>query len=201
VDAYDLNPRDWLRTSAGTRVQVTALRHWSQHETVYNLSVAGIHTYYVLAGAAPVLVHNTCNPLEAIFDSLPAGGEGKTTVGQVVKIGEDGSVTAIGHQMRSGGGDLAKKIDDYLAGTAENYPRSGGFDAAKHVESKIAWYMKEKEVTSIDLVINHPGGPCAGPNSCQTAVPLILPEGYELRVHYRGKDGNMTVFPLSGGSN
>jgi hypothetical protein len=27
---------------------------------MYNLTVAGVHTYYVLAGYTPVLVHNSC---------------------------------------------------------------------------------------------------------------------------------------------
>lgn len=47
-----------LQTSAGTRVQVTALRQWTAQERVHNLTVAKDHTYYVLVGTVPVLVHN-----------------------------------------------------------------------------------------------------------------------------------------------
>lgn len=60
VDAIDLTAGDWLQTSAGTRVQVTAIGVQQQHAIVHNLTVAGDHTYYVLAAATPVLVHN-CN--------------------------------------------------------------------------------------------------------------------------------------------
>ncbi|MEU5031565.1 polymorphic toxin-type HINT domain-containing protein [Streptomyces milbemycinicus] len=61
IDATDLKAGEWLRTSAGTRVQVGAVKRWAaQKATVYNLTVASEHTYYVLAGATPVLVHN-CN--------------------------------------------------------------------------------------------------------------------------------------------
>ncbi|MFJ6655164.1 HYD1 signature containing ADP-ribosyltransferase family protein [Streptomyces sp. NPDC091377] len=61
IDATDLKPGQWLQTSAGTRVQVTALKRWTApNQTVHNLTVADTHTYYVLAGATPVLVHN-CN--------------------------------------------------------------------------------------------------------------------------------------------
>ncbi|MCB5179390.1 polymorphic toxin-type HINT domain-containing protein [Streptomyces antimicrobicus] len=67
VKATDLATGDWLQTGAGTRVQVTAVKRWTQQATVYNLTVTGIHTYYVLAGATPVLVHN-CGPGVATED-------------------------------------------------------------------------------------------------------------------------------------
>ncbi len=60
VTATDLEAGQWLRTSAGTHVQIKAVQRWTQTARVYNLTVADIHTYYVLAGATPVLVHN-CN--------------------------------------------------------------------------------------------------------------------------------------------
>ncbi|MFD5748643.1 polymorphic toxin-type HINT domain-containing protein [Streptomyces sp. NPDC127033] len=60
INARDLHPGQWLRTSSGVHVQITAIKTWTQQATVHNLTVADIHTYYVLAGAAPVLVHN-CN--------------------------------------------------------------------------------------------------------------------------------------------
>ncbi|MFK4222045.1 polymorphic toxin-type HINT domain-containing protein [Streptomyces sp. NPDC019890] len=50
----------WLRTSAGTQVQISAVAAWTaQNQKVHNLTVADLHTYYVLAGNTPVLVHNT----------------------------------------------------------------------------------------------------------------------------------------------
>ncbi|GAA3651214.1 hypothetical protein GCM10022267_41890 [Lentzea roselyniae] len=48
----------WLQTSSGTWVQVVQVRRWSAEQRVHNLTVSGAHTYYVLAGATPVLVHN-----------------------------------------------------------------------------------------------------------------------------------------------
>ncbi|MEU8217271.1 RHS repeat-associated core domain-containing protein [Micromonospora taraxaci] len=58
VKATDLKPGQWLRTSAGTLVQVEAVRPFTQQRRVHNLTVDGIHTYHVLAGAATALVHN-----------------------------------------------------------------------------------------------------------------------------------------------
>lgn len=64
INATDLQPGQWLRTSAGTHVQITAIKRWTQTATVHNLTVANIHTYYVLAGATPVLVHNCGGQVE-----------------------------------------------------------------------------------------------------------------------------------------
>ncbi|MCX5125514.1 polymorphic toxin-type HINT domain-containing protein [Streptomyces sp. NBC_00347] len=59
IDATDLEPGQWLQTGAGTRVQVTAAEPWTAAAaTVHNLTVSNLHTYYVVAEATPVLVHN-----------------------------------------------------------------------------------------------------------------------------------------------
>jgi hypothetical protein len=60
VNAGDLKPGQWLQTSAGTWVQVTAVRARTTYATVHNLTVNTVHTYHVMAGNTPVLVHN-CN--------------------------------------------------------------------------------------------------------------------------------------------
>jgi hypothetical protein len=49
---------DLLRTGAGTFVQVTAVRHFAQKQVVYNLTVSGLHTYFVQVGNSSVLTHN-----------------------------------------------------------------------------------------------------------------------------------------------
>ncbi|MCF2530902.1 polymorphic toxin-type HINT domain-containing protein [Yinghuangia soli] len=60
VDAVDLLPGDFVQTSAGTYVQITALdvrtESWRR---VHNLTIADLHTYFVIVGGLPVLVHNT----------------------------------------------------------------------------------------------------------------------------------------------
>ncbi|WP_164717149.1 hypothetical protein [Actinomadura sp. J1-007] len=65
--AGHLKPGMWLRTSAGTYVQISAVKTWHQHQRVHNLTVDADHTYYALAGSAPVLVHN-CGPTDADVD-------------------------------------------------------------------------------------------------------------------------------------
>ncbi|MGW1563053.1 Hint domain-containing protein [Streptomyces sp. NPDC002144] len=58
INAGELTAGQWLQTSAGTWVQITALRRHTEHTTVYNLTVDRLHTYYVIAGTTSVLVHN-----------------------------------------------------------------------------------------------------------------------------------------------
>ncbi|MCM4079926.1 polymorphic toxin-type HINT domain-containing protein [Paractinoplanes hotanensis] len=58
VPAGSLEAGQWLRTASGTWAQVEAVEARTAEARVYNLSVAGIPTYYVKAGATPVLVHN-----------------------------------------------------------------------------------------------------------------------------------------------
>ncbi len=74
-DSQDLDRGDLLRTATGESVAVDGL-DWAtaQRGTAYNLTVADIHTYYVLAGNTPVLVHNTgpCD-VPALGPHRPAG--------------------------------------------------------------------------------------------------------------------------------
>ncbi|MGR8008754.1 golvesin C-terminal-like domain-containing protein [Streptomyces hypolithicus] len=58
VKAQQLEPGMWLQTSTGTWIQITAIDDSHRSERVHNLTVAGVHTYYALAGSTPVLVHN-----------------------------------------------------------------------------------------------------------------------------------------------
>ncbi|MFD1659320.1 ricin-type beta-trefoil lectin domain protein [Streptomyces caeni] len=72
IKATDLKAGQWLQTSAGTYVQITAIeRRTAQDATVNNLTVSDVHTYYVLAGATPVLVHNAGGACkEVVLDSF-----------------------------------------------------------------------------------------------------------------------------------
>ncbi|MER6078066.1 polymorphic toxin-type HINT domain-containing protein [Streptomyces sp. NPDC001833] len=61
VPASDLKPHDALATADGQKAYVVAVHQTPGAGNRYNLTVAQLHTYYVLAGATPVLVHN-CGP-------------------------------------------------------------------------------------------------------------------------------------------
>jgi hypothetical protein len=90
-------------TSAGQRVAVTAVFHLVGPTTyMYNLTVQGMHTYYVLAGATAVLVHNSgpCGPAKGAAGEARAAQElqdrGYTIMGTHVKLeAKDGTVSYV----------------------------------------------------------------------------------------------------------
>ncbi|MCK8437469.1 hypothetical protein G3I77_32085 [Streptomyces sp. D2-8] len=58
VDAVQLNPGSRLSSPSGTAPKVTATSRTQVVRTVFNLTVAGTHTYYVVADGRSALVHN-----------------------------------------------------------------------------------------------------------------------------------------------
>ncbi|WP_159042593.1 ricin-type beta-trefoil lectin domain protein [Streptomyces sp. IGB124] len=78
-DAGDLKPGTALRTDDGTSASVTTVRVYQAVNETYNLTVADLHTYYVLAGQTPVLVHNASCPTfttgKPISGPLPDAGQ------------------------------------------------------------------------------------------------------------------------------
>ncbi|MGW7002516.1 RHS repeat-associated core domain-containing protein [Streptomyces sp. NPDC054933] len=65
TNAGNITPGTRLRTPGGQTVTVTDVRHYHQQQTTRDLTIADTHTYYVLAGTTPVLVHN-CDPYETL---------------------------------------------------------------------------------------------------------------------------------------
>ncbi|MET8957751.1 polymorphic toxin-type HINT domain-containing protein, partial [Streptomyces sp. NPDC004533] len=64
VPAEDLLPGDSLRTDSGATATVVANHAFDRQAVTYSLTVEGLHTFYVLAGKTPLLVHNSeCKPL------------------------------------------------------------------------------------------------------------------------------------------
>ncbi|QJS14625.1 hypothetical protein HKX69_27410 [Streptomyces argyrophyllae] len=84
VQAGDLKPGMTLRTDDGRTVIITANRPFTTHARTYNLTVENVHTYYVLAGETPVLVHNSnsaCDVGERGVWKLTKEGSSKTMKG------------------------------------------------------------------------------------------------------------------------
>ncbi|MEV8548984.1 polymorphic toxin-type HINT domain-containing protein [Streptomyces glaucescens] len=75
VEARDLKPGMTLLTDKGDTVIVTGNRAFTRHARTYNLTVDDLHTYYVLAGKTPVLVHNAG---ECPVTGLPHGALGES---------------------------------------------------------------------------------------------------------------------------
>jgi len=57
VQAQYLKPGDRLQTPTGT-TQITDIHLYHANTTTYDLTIGELHTFYVVAGTTPVLVHN-----------------------------------------------------------------------------------------------------------------------------------------------
>ena len=57
VEAKNLHVGDILQTPTGT-AEVTDLHLFHANTTTYDLTISGLHTFYVVGGSVPVLVHN-----------------------------------------------------------------------------------------------------------------------------------------------
>ncbi len=56
--AGSLQPGEYLATASDSSAIVNIVTHYSKSMTVYNLSVADFHTYFVVTANVPILVHN-----------------------------------------------------------------------------------------------------------------------------------------------
>ncbi|SOD84404.1 polymorphic toxin-type HINT domain-containing protein [Streptomyces sp. Ag109_G2-15] len=71
VHASSLHRADSLRTPTGALHTVAGIRPVAAPQQVWDLSIADLHTFYVLAGRTPVLVHNVDCPV--YFAAYPSG--------------------------------------------------------------------------------------------------------------------------------
>jgi RHS repeat-associated protein len=104
VAAGRLKPGHQLdTTSAGQRPTVLATRVTPGAANRYNLTVQQLHTYYVMAGSTPILVHNSCGPDDHV----------------VLGVGKHSD--ALAQSLRSGGDAGAHTFNDSTyGGVAEN---------------------------------------------------------------------------------
>ncbi|MFF5234696.1 LamG-like jellyroll fold domain-containing protein [Dactylosporangium sp. NPDC000521] len=58
VDAQDLKVGDQLRTADGSLATVSSVRNYAAEAEMFDLTVSEIHTYSILVGDVPVVVHN-----------------------------------------------------------------------------------------------------------------------------------------------
>ncbi len=112
VNIGDLEPGQRLASAdggGGGVPTVTDVDRYTHYEPVYDLTVEGVHTYYVLAGTTPVLVHN-CGNAVSVKQVKMAVGRADMSVSQydIVHVPEirttgDG-IPAYGNSPHDGNG-------------------------------------------------------------------------------------------------
>ncbi|MGW4897934.1 polymorphic toxin-type HINT domain-containing protein [Kitasatospora sp. NPDC004240] len=223
TDAVDVRPGDTLLTDTGATAQVASIRHWTGLEPAHNLTVTGLHTYFVLFGETGVLVHNDeCLTLAAdvvnqTLKDLPTWSrQAPTTWGRIFFRGSSGTMVPIGTNDRQGwwksGTDeeFTGPITEFLKKFPDQNFGDNMHPASTHAETKLAWRMARKKTEQYaEIVINNPKGPCGydavtdgfngkEPNSCFIVIPYILYKGSVLKVWWRDKSGIMRFKELVG---
>jgi len=141
VDAGRLRPGHRLHTGTGAMETVVVVHSFFGVRSMYNLTVDAVHTYYVIAGTTPVLVHNTggCgqniendlnglptgkqshvrtvrteDQLEGLYDKWSEGGTDITPTGyngEMVRL-PDGTIVGLRSASKSGGATIDIKLPD-----------------------------------------------------------------------------------------
>ncbi|MEU9046817.1 MULTISPECIES: polymorphic toxin-type HINT domain-containing protein [unclassified Kitasatospora] len=113
VDAGELTPGEHLRKPDGTTLTIQSVRNYPYAVTTHNLTVNLLHTYYVLAGTSPVLVHNCGDGTITLHSWEPdAAGDAPHYSVEV----SNGSVSRHTEQIHSED-KLTTEIDDFEKAT------------------------------------------------------------------------------------
>jgi len=180
VEAGDLREGELLRTSAGTYVQVSAVRSYQHKEVTYDLTVDDLHTYYVLAGAEAVLVHN-CDMDNHVRASKNAAysKDPQNATGGVLHIEGHGSF-----DLNSSA--LHPDVKDDILKSGVGRMDDGSYYGS-HVEVQAAFLLQKYggEGAVGRLMITHPAGMCG---FCRGNVRDLLPAAAALTVRF-GRNG------------
>ncbi|MFF6784174.1 polymorphic toxin-type HINT domain-containing protein [Streptomyces sp. NPDC012510] len=164
VDAGDLKRGQWLSTGSGSWIQITAVKAHRAQATVHNLSVEGLHTFYVLAGAAPTLVHNCTTSYQMSLETRPAVGAGNSQAYQVAQTGAT-EYRAVGGGQRVWADGMDRNTGELLdAKFIDNPGRSPfipGSGIPDFIRNKIGAKIDD-EFSRYASVINDPSNPLTG---------------------------------------
>lgn len=108
TDAAELNVGDRLHAPDGTVITVLTVRNYHKRDVTYNLTVNDLHTYYVLAGTTPVLVHN-CGVTRGGDESTYSISHDASGSGVIADLDSDGILTMMMHNNPDKGSPLRGK--------------------------------------------------------------------------------------------
>ncbi|MFD6275438.1 Hint domain-containing protein [Streptomyces sp. NPDC060209] len=129
LDAGDIRPGAGLRTPDGTAVTVATVSRYTERQTTHDLTVSGLHTYYVLAGTTPVLVHNNdCGVSAETLEQAWQTWNTPANLEHVIDPAKHGFGDLV---AKSGGREQAlRSIMDSLKG-ATDLPAAGKYEVSR----------------------------------------------------------------------
>ncbi|WP_405612952.1 Hint domain-containing protein [Streptomyces sp. NBC_01508] len=150
VDAGDIRPGATFRTSAGGALQVLDVDRYTRQQTTYDLSVEGIHTYYVGVGAREALVHNNDPCDNPDYDPDPKYGITQKKHGEIddrygieVADGVDYNVQRIKSKDRPVEGETPEKTAKRLKNADDHIIPGTNGDPTKMAEYFAQFRKKE----------------------------------------------------------
>ncbi|MFD4532919.1 ricin-type beta-trefoil lectin domain protein [Kitasatospora sp. NPDC058397] len=136
VPAGKLTPGHALKADTGERVVVTTVRAIEGRARMYNLTVSQLHTYYVLAGSTPILVHNECeltnnaSPAKQALERKAAAQRGVVPTVLGDGTGLSGLQAALGGEtdfkwavVRGSAGEELRVMSAHAGGESGGWPR------------------------------------------------------------------------------
>jgi RHS repeat-associated protein len=124
VDAQNLKSGDRLQTPTGYAV-VTSVHLYHANTITYDLTISALHTYYVVAGDTPVLVHN-CGDARFVVDS---NGTATDLRAPLFRADDRHPNEIFGSGFQPKGGNL--NIDDHVYSN----PEDSGFISTSKTEA------------------------------------------------------------------
>jgi hypothetical protein len=203
VPAGQLRTGDRLRTYRAGPAGVGGVLSFTGSRPMYDLTVGGTHTFYVLAGDTPVLVHNRSCPswVGAVLKALNGR---KITTGILFKFeanpGNSSPVVLQG-ATTSGTEGVTTAINDFLK-TSPNMPplppNVDVYTAAIHADTKLAWWMRQNpNIKQATMVINNVNGACKADLGCQNAIRAILYRDQSIEIFWPGATQGLTLGGLA----
>ncbi|MFF7155698.1 polymorphic toxin-type HINT domain-containing protein [Streptomyces sp. NPDC008139] len=197
--AGKLTPGHALNTDKNLHTTVLNVHATPGAANRYNLTVAELHTYYVLAGSTPILVHNTntgCPTSYAL--SLKTGAPKGSGANQAYQIRQVGSTeyhaTGGGTQVWADGLDMntSELLDAKYVGNPGRSPFVPGGKVPGFIQAKIDAKMGD-EFSRYAAVINDPGNPLTRLRVI-TNMPGAVPYFQGLMQQY-GVPGSVVLSP------
>ncbi|MEV7623793.1 polymorphic toxin-type HINT domain-containing protein [Actinoplanes sp. NPDC089786] len=140
VNAADLQSGYRFETADHRSAEVVSTRSRTQYERVYNLTVDGLHTYYVLAGTEPVLVHNCGGGTNANGQACSCSSrQPRADPGHVYRGGRHGDLkmtTSDGRRVNPPGIEINHMPPHSTTGPGLSFPRGPAIqmDRADHAQ-------------------------------------------------------------------
>jgi hypothetical protein len=155
--AIDLPTGHQVRTTDGHTWTLTGHRSWTGHERMYDITVNDAHTFYVLAGNTPILVHNCGEAAEA------ASGGSQSLYHYTNEAGHDG-ITSSGEMRPSLKANNPKDarygdgqyLTDIVPGTKTPGQLSAAFLRVGWLGRNFTHYV-EIDVSGLNVVEGRPG--------------------------------------------